>query len=340
MLEPSPADFEVTLQTLNYATRLLASELDSGLLVDRALDALADFGRGQRVAMLDVPEDGDELEVAGELTRRGLTDPDRRIAWRGQPLETIISDRQAASYALAPDDTLPLPVASGGQAGRECYCLPLVGSQNRAIAVATIDRPLSDPLSEHDQQVLKVVATLVAVSLENARLFKLATVDGLTDLYVRRFFEIRLAEEIARVRRHGGCLALLMTDIDRFKLFNDTYGHQTGDQVLRDIARLLKESVRLQVDVPCRYGGEEFVTILPATDLAGAQEVAERLRRTCAETVFGTADQPLRVTLSGGLAALDQATLVNEQEFIRRADAALYQAKAAGRNRVCAWRGD
>ncbi|MCC7493388.1 MAG: sensor domain-containing diguanylate cyclase [Fimbriimonadaceae bacterium] len=340
MADPTGVDFEVTLQTLNYATRLLAAELDTGQLIDRALDVLADFARGQRVALLRLDEDAETLEVAGQLDRYGLEDPERHIPYRGTALETVIQSRQATVFEVLRQERLPLPVTSGGEPGRECLCLPLVGSQSRLTALATVERDAGDPLSELDKQVLRVVSTLIAVSFDNARLFKLATVDGLTELYVRRFFEIRLSEELARVRRHGGTIALLMTDIDRFKLFNDTYGHQQGDRVLRDMARLLKQAVRQSIDVPCRYGGEEFVTILPATDLGGAAEVAERIRTLCEATPFGGQDQPLRVTISGGVAAIDQENMVDESELVRRADMALYQAKESGRNRICTWTGD
>jgi diguanylate cyclase (GGDEF)-like protein len=179
----------------------------------------------------------------------------------------------------------------------------------------------------------------LAVSLENARLFHLTTVDGLTGLYARRYFEMRLEEEVARLARHGGSLALLLTDIDRFKVINDRYGHQQGDRVLCDLAGLLRATVRKGVDLPCRYGGDEFATILPVTDRKGACEMAERVRRSCEEHRVASPVGPIAITLSGGVATMDREHLLSGEELVRRADTALYQAKSEGRNRVCAWWG-
>ena len=337
MSERTSPDLDVTLHALNFATRLLASELDSERLVDRALDTLADFGRSRRVALLRTEEDRGELEVAGQLSSSGLVDPDRRLTIEGTPFASVIADRQPGSFHLADDDALPLPSIEPCGVSGECRVIPLIGSHNRVLGVITLDRDARDSLSELDQQALTVVSTLIAVSLENARLFKLATVDGLTGLYVRRYFQIRLSEECARIRRHEGSVAVLMTDIDHFKQFNDKYGHQQGDRVLKEMADVSRDAVRLGFDIPCRYGGEEFVIILPATDLRGAEEVAERLRKLAENYPFGGQSEPLRVTLSVGVAAMDQDTLVEESELVRRSDEALYRAKETGRNKVCLW---
>lgn len=336
MPDPPPLDFELTLQTLSYAARLVASELDWERLVDRSLDALADFGQGIAVALLTVDEDGSHAEVAGSLNGAGLVDPNLPLSLADSPLGDVVKQRRPARFDLDPDAPLPLP-AREGDPMRQCLVLPLLGGSNRVIGLVTLEQPAAAMMSPEQLQVLNVVATLVAVTLENSRLFKLATVDGLTGLYVRRYFEIRLSEEIARLRRHGGNLALLMTDIDRFKQVNDTYGHQQGDFVLRELANLLKGALRKGLDIPCRYGGEEYVTILPMTPLAGAREVAERLRRACEAHVFDGPAGAMRCTLSGGVAAIDQETVCDEAELIRRADEMLYHAKQNGRNQIGVW---
>ncbi len=340
MSERTSPDLDLTLHVLNFATRVLASELDSERLVDRALDTLADFGRGRRVALLRTAEEHTDLEVAGLLSRGGLTGSDRRVPIEGTPFAEVVGKRQPRIYRLDGDPELPLPAPGDPDAAGECHVIPLIGSHNRVLGAITLDRAAGDPLSELDQQALTVIATLIAVSLENARLFKLATVDGLTGLYVRRYFQIRMAEECARIRRHGGSVALLMTDIDHFKQFNDRYGHQQGDRVLKEMADLCRDALRMGLDIPCRYGGEEFVIILPATDLRGACEVGERLRSTAARHPFSGQAKPLQVHLSVGIAAIDEDTLVEEAELVRRADEALYRAKDSGRNRVCWWEAD
>ena len=338
MTEPSPQELDLTLRTLDEATRLLASEMDGARLIERALSTLSDFGRSERVALLMIEDGGKGIEVAGLLARGKRICPDRAVAVQGTPLEQVIAGRQARLYPLLPNDELPLPSFVEESPGAHCLCLPLIGNHHLVIGVATLDRGTAAELPDHQMQILNVLATLLAVSLENARLFHLATVDALTGLYARRYFEIRLEEEVARITRHGGLLSLLLTDIDQFKQVNDRYGHQQGDLVLRELAKLLRATIRKGIDLPCRYGGEEFATILPVTDLNGACEMAERVRRSCEEYRFPSPMDLLTITVSGGVATMDQDHLLSGEELVRRADSALYRAKDAGRNQICAWR--
>lgn len=177
---------------------------------------------------------------------------------------------------------------------------------------------------------------LAATALENARLYNLATVDTLTRLYVRSFFQFQIEQEFKRARRYTHRLAFLITDIDHFKSFNDNYGHQQGDIVLREVASAVKKSLR-EIDIAARYGGEEFGIILPETDLDGAIIVAERIRRNVEQLMvtrmMGQGD-PLRVTLSVGVASFPDNEVVSSDELIRISDTALYKAKETGRNRV------
>ena len=179
-----------------------------------------------------------------------------------------------------------------------------------------------------------------ACALEQTR--RLANTDGLTGLYNHRYLHQRLEEEIERVERYGRDLSLVMADIDRFKVFNDTYGHPRGDAVLIAVAETLREVSRAS-DVVARYGGDEFVLILPETSAREARVVAERARESV-EALPLAIDDPAapRLTLSLGVAALtaaegqqggDPAAL--RGSLIDAADAALYRAKDLGRNRVC-----
>lgn len=337
MAEARPHALDLTLQTLNDATRLLASEKDEGRLIERALDTLADFGRSERVALWMIQEGGRALVAAGVLSRGKRLRADRVLPVPGTPLEQVMLSRLAESYPLAPDDEFPLPSSESRSCDSQCLCLPLIGNHHLAIGVVTMERS-GDALSDRQMQVLQVLATLLAVSLENARLFHLATVDWLTGLYVRRYFEIRLQEEVARIARHGGVVSLVLTDLDGFKEVNDRYGHQQGDRVLRELAVLLRATIRKGIDLPCRYGGEEFAAILPVTDLDGACEMAERFRRSCEDSRFPGQAEAITLTLSGGVATTDRDHLLSAEELVRRADAMLYEAKKSGRNRTCAWR--
>ena len=167
----------------------------------------------------------------------------------------------------------------------------------------------------------------------NARLAQLAVTDGLTGLYNPRYFHERLATEVERSQRSGLALSLLMLDVDHFKQFNDTFGHPAGDEVLRQLARVLAD-VRRDGDVIARYGGEEFAVILIDTTKSTATEVAEQIRERVFANDFSEAAQRAgRIGVSIGV-----ATLLDDggdaEALVRAADTALYAAKRAGRNRV------
>jgi diguanylate cyclase (GGDEF)-like protein len=189
--------------------------------------------------------------------------------------------------------------------------------------------------TDGDRRLLASLALQVAAALENAHLYEMAMVDGLTGLFVRRYFDARIDEEIERSRRFGTPFAVVMMDIDDFKALNDTHGHLAGDRVLRDIAAIVKTNMR-GVDTAARYGGEELALILPRTELVAALNQAERVRQSIAEhRVAGDADGPvLAVTASFGIAAYPESGATTAEELVRRADRALYRAKRTGKNRV------
>jgi diguanylate cyclase (GGDEF)-like protein len=193
-----------------------------------------------------------------------------------------------------------------------------------------------DKFAEEDRMTLVSLASHAVVALDNARLHRIverqALVDGLTGLANRRQCEEALATELARVERFGGPLAVVVADLDWFKDVNDRYGHPAGDVVLREFANLLQETLR-DVDLAGRWGGEEFLLILPGTDLAGGVQVAERIRVALAGRMVLSVDgTPIPVTASFGVAATPPATTASE--LFAAADAAMYEAKKAGRTQV------
>ena len=193
-----------------------------------------------------------------------------------------------------------------------------------------------DAFEDEDRMTAVSLASHAVVALDNARLHRIverqALVDGLTGLANRRQCEETLASELARLQRFGGPLALVVTDLDWFKDVNDRYGHPSGDAVLREFALLLQETVR-DVDLAGRWGGEEFLLILPGTNLAGGAQVAERIRAALAGRIVLSADgTPIPLTASFGVAATPPATTA--AELFSAADAALYEAKRNGKNRV------
>jgi diguanylate cyclase (GGDEF)-like protein len=185
-----------------------------------------------------------------------------------------------------------------------------------------------------EERVMRRTAELEAA---NAKLLKLSIRDGLTGMTNRRSFDAHLEAECLRAERTGKSVSLVMCDIDHFKLFNDRYGHQVGDDVLKKVAQCLGKGIRHPMDVAARYGGEEFALILPGTDVAGALALVSRIRGLLsALEIFNGEQKKLIVTLSFGVATRFPNQALSPPELIARADALLYAAKKAGRNCVMA----
>src|SRR5712691_547075 len=196
---------------------------------------------------------------------------------------------------------------------------------------------LIGPYFDDEDRITAVsLAAHAVVALDNARLHRIveeqALIDGLTGLANRRYAEASLETELQRAARFGGPLAFVLCDLDAFKSVNDRFGHLAGDDVLRELAGVLGETVRV-VDVAARWGGEEFALILPATDAAGGARLAERAREALeARTILTQEGVPVRVTASFGVAAFPEYG--TGEELIAAADSALYEAKNSGKNRV------
>jgi len=193
---------------------------------------------------------------------------------------------------------------------------------------------------------IKHMASIIAICLENVisneMLKYIGLTDSLTGVYNRRYIDRRLLEEIGRARRQNYCISCMYIDIDHFKLVNDTYGHQGGDEVLREVATRIRTELR-RSDALGRFGGEEFVVLLIDADLDSATFVAERIRASIAGTMFdlpGSAQAWVSVSIGVASLEADAALLPIEtvaQQLVAHADQALYQAKAGGRNMVVNW---
>ena len=265
--------------------------------------------------------------------------------------ETALASRFPPPYAprLAPFDAdQHAPLLGASATGILSLAeLPLVrnGRLIGALHLASSDPERYGP--DCGTTLLERLAGIIAVCIESMlaqeRLKQAGLTDGLTGVQNRRYFEHRCLVEISQSRRYKHALACMFLDIDKFKRINDTYGHQTGDEVLRKAAGLIQNSLRAG-DTIARYGGEEFVVLLPQTSLLHAKEVAERIRRGIEAAHFqSTAGQALRVTLSIGLSMLeslaegDESSIQTQaQHLVSEADRALYLAKENGRNRVIA----
>jgi diguanylate cyclase (GGDEF)-like protein len=219
-----------------------------------------------------------------------------------------------------------------------CLCVPLV-SQGETLAVLHLRHAGAEALSEDVQRLGSALAEQLSLAVGNLRLQETlrsgSERDPLTDLYNRRHLEISLHRELARAQRHGFPVSLIMMDVDHFKAFNDTNGHEAGDEVLRQVAHVLKRHTRAE-DVACRYGGEEFLVVLPGCAVDDAYSKAEAIREAVAQLQVMSRGSALpRITLSLGIACYPQDG-DRMEDLIGGADAALYQAKAKGRNCITA----
>jgi two-component system cell cycle response regulator len=204
-------------------------------------------------------------------------------------------------------------------------------------ALTAEDVEFADAVIKAAVAVIQRARALETTRADNARLEALAHTDPLTQLLNRRALAARLGSELDRARRYDSVVTLLMVDLDHFKKVNDTHGHLVGDDVLREMAGLLRHEAR-SVDLVARYGGEEFAVVLPQTGEEGAVRFAERLRDRVASHPFradGPGDRtPLSLTASIGVATFPSHRVESVEDLFARADAALYRAKADGRDRV------
>jgi diguanylate cyclase (GGDEF)-like protein len=212
----------------------------------------------------------------------------------------------------------------------------IVGGE--VLGVLTVERVKLNAFDDGDFAILTAAATQASIAIERARLFhqvqKLAITDELTGMNNRRHFFDLAQAEFARTERFARPLSLMMLDLDHFKRINDTFGHPIGDVVLQSVARLCLNNVR-QIDIMGRYGGEEFILLLPETDSPSAVQAAERLRTLVERKDIETPKGSLSVTISIGVATLTEG-IKSLEKLIDQADEALLQAKGEGRNRVIA----
>jgi diguanylate cyclase (GGDEF)-like protein len=328
---------EEFLLMLNFTTRLLALDLNEEPLFERTLEALSDFSANRTAALLTLGCEEGALYLEGCFADRRYRRIGRAVAGQGTPIAKVIKEKQYALFPARLEEGAPIPVWEGEPAPTSCLCLPLAGSSANILGVVTIEQPAVPCCQIDDLQMLILLTTMGAISLENSRLFKLATRDGLTGLHVRSVFDMRLREELARQKRFGEAFTILLADVDHFKDINDSRGHRRGDLILKEIAGIIRCGVREGIDIACRYGGDEFIILMTGTGREAALNVAERIRLQCAGKTVCEGEELPAVTLSMGVVAVEAASPADAEELIERADRMLYQAKRLGRNRVCAW---
>lgn len=211
-------------------------------------------------------------------------------------------------------------------------CVPLLDDMKIVLGVVNVVNGKRD-FSFDDCNLLQTIAHQIAIAIQNANLYEQAITDGMTKLFIHRYFQARMDTEIKRAIRYETKVSLIMLDIDHFKKFNDTYGHPVGDLVIKRVAEELRHAMRDNIDIAARYGGEEFAVILPETDLDGAFLLAERFRKYIEDMTVFHENLKLNVTISVGCAEFP-SNADTKESLIDIADKALYASKQGGRNRV------
>ncbi len=219
---------------------------------------------------------------------------------------------------------------------RSLISAPLI-SENKFLGILRLDSQDPQAYNQDDLRFLVIISDIAAVAIENSEFFEktrdLAIHDSLTGLFTKNYFLERLSQECLASRRQKVALSLLMLDVDLFKNYNDRFGHASGDIVLKRISTLINEFLVDQNYLACRFGGEEFCILLLGADKGQALDIAESLRGVIEASKINFRRQEAKVTASIGVAVFSQ-DMDKEDDFIRKADAAMYAAKEAGRNQV------
>jgi diguanylate cyclase (GGDEF)-like protein len=316
------------LETLNVVAHRLASSLQNRELVDTvARETLAAIPEAEVLTLTHHP-DGQTALVVDVFQRDGRTE--RLSDFDANGLAARVMGSKRSVYLEDLDKSGE--VGAGDSGIRSWLGVPLEIHGDVAGALAVQSRS-AHAFAPGRTRLLEAIGAQAAVAFENARLYELAMVDGLTGLFVRRYLDARLDEEVQRSLRFGSDFSVVMMDIDDFKRLNDTYGHPVGDRLLRGIAETVRRSMRA-VDTAARYGGEEFAMILPRTPMVEAYNQAERIRQHIADYRLNADGHVLSVTASFGIASFPESGADGAEALVRLADRALYRAKRTGKNRV------
>jgi len=317
------------LQAINAIAQQSTAVMDLEDLLARVCLVIQQAFQVSHVSLL-LREEGDLVLRAHEGSMTACIPPGTRLPADKEPWSNVLA---TGSTHLEKD----VSKTDSFRMFKECcsrMSIPMI-SFGQTLGVLMLHSSEPNAFHESELESLESVADICASSIQNAhyveRIRQLSYLDGLTGIFNRRFFELRILEEVERARRSGAGMAVVMIDIDQFKKLNDEFGHLLGDEVLRQVSSLFHQQLR-KIDVVCRYGGEEFAILLTQTNAQHAMGVAEKLRRLVEGWQFPGV--PRTVTLSAGVAAFpDHGT--GRDDLIRAADAGLYAAKQTGRNRIC-----
>lgn len=321
----------IHLEQLNTISRELFTILDSDRLGKTIFEMMQEYTSCTKGVILTIDQVNEQIEYSNygtmeddfmvSISRKEFRDEVFGI-WQDKPFLTLLGDLEGK---------IKSPVPNTGDT--QVLLLPLLHKAKPYGIIFLFKDNFKEEMESLDQSFWVTMCQIIVAALENARLYKLATVDGLTGLFVRQFFDVQIHKEFYRATRYGEKVGYMMSDIDHFKNFNDTYGHEMGDRVLRLVADEIKKSVR-SVDIAARYGGEELCVILPNTDKEGSLNIAERVRQNIESLKIPHEGEEIRITCSVGVSSIPENNPVDVKEFLKQADLALYEAKDNGRNQV------
>ncbi len=334
-LEKEKAKFEIIMDAYNRISGIF--QLDD--LADFVADKAVQIAEAERASLMMVDESAGELVVRGfkgkEKEKKGLRMKIGQLVagWVAQEGEAMLV------RDIDSDPRMKLQLRNYQYKTKSFISLPLK-ADNHVLGVMNVTDKLVEMefFTEEDLRYLSLLAYQTVTQIENIRLCEklasLAITDALTGVFNHRYFQEELKVEILRAQRYKHNLSLIIFDIDGFKSYNDRYGHLEGDRVLKHVALEIRKNVR-QVDVLCRYGGDEFVVILPFTNVKGAKFVADKIRVSVSGMDLLNVEnhKVIRVTLSGGVADFKEG--MTKEELVNFADQALYKAKSEGKNKIC-----
>jgi diguanylate cyclase (GGDEF)-like protein len=345
----------LTVKNLELIEKLEKEKIKLGIIMDAynhiseifRLDELADFvadkavliAEAERASLMMVDEGAGELVVRGfkglEKEKKGLRMKIGQLVagWVAQEGQVMLV------RDIETDPRMRLQLRDPQYKTKSFISLPLK-ADHQVLGVINVTDKLAEMevFTDVDLRYLSLLAHQTVTQIANIRLCEklssLAVTDALTGIFNHRFFQEGLNVEILRAQRYKHSLSLIIFDIDGFKSYNDRYGHLEGDRVLKNVAQEIRKNVR-QVDIICRYGGDEFVVILPSTHAKGAKFVAEKVRNSVAtlDLLNVESHKVIRVTLSGGVAEFKEG--MNKEQLLGLADRALYSAKSEGKNKIC-----
>lgn len=330
--------------------------------VEDALAALGEFCHADRSYLFQFNDNGSEMSNTHEWVRAGVTAHKHNLQQIPDAALPYFFEKMKRDHIFAVADVSKLPPEASNEQQefnnediRSVLCTAMLAGQKLIGFVGCDMVARHRNWTSNDLRRLKLVGEMIANSIQNVNyrsslqqiqlellaanqeLQKQANQDGLTAIANRRHFDEKLAEELQRSARNNQPLGLILLDIDLFKPYNDHYGHQAGDEALRQVSAALSAETKRQGELAARYGGEEFALILPGSDLAACQQLAERLQTRLAALNIEHAKSTIApyLTMSQGVVSIMPDKDSDATSLLKAADQALYQAKASGRNQIC-----